>query len=120
MADYLQIAKEALQRYQARRDKPHHKWTVRNLARNEAASEASAYSQRGWIALFSEVLGEVILLVKDEEAAAKAPGGFVTYTEAEVALLLTADADTLRQIHQVKKAVCGRVADKRTDGGETE
>jgi len=78
----------------------------------EAREELARYGREGWIAIYSEVLGEPIILARDEEAAKAAPVGFVTYTEAEVALLLTAAPDELRQVHEVKRRFGGRVVDR--------
>ena len=87
--------------------------TWRDCTPEEAREEAAAYTERGWIAIYSEVLREPIILARDEEAARAAPAGFVTYTEAEVALLLTATPDELRQVHEAKKFSGGRVVGRR-------
>ena len=85
----------------------------RDCTPEEAREDAAAYTERGWIAIYSEVLREPIILARDEEAAKAAPAGFVTYTEAEVALLLTATPDELRQVHEAKKFCGGRVVERR-------
>lgn len=86
--------------------------TWRDCTPAEAREEVAAYRERGWVAIYSEVLAEPIILAKDEEAAKAAPAGFVTYTEAEVALLLTATPDELRQVHEAKRRFGGRVVDR--------
>src|SRR5690606_28214288 len=58
------------------------------------------------------------ILARDEEAAKVAPAGFVVYTEAEVALLLTATPDELRQVHEAKRRFGGRVVDRKETGPE--
>ncbi len=78
----------------------------------EVQQELARYKQEGWIAIYSEVLGETIILARDEEAAKVAPAGFVTYTEAEVALLLTATPDELRQVHKAKRLLGGRIQER--------
>src|SRR5690606_22405401 len=90
--------------------KPEPTW--RDCTPEEAREEAAAYTERGWVAIYSEVLREPIILARDEEAAKVAPTGFVTYTEAEVALLLTATPEELRQVHEVKRRFGGRVVDR--------
>ena len=62
-----------------------------------------------WIAIFSEELQEPIVLARDDEAAKAAPAGFVIYTEAEVALLLTATPEELREVHKAKRFFSGFV-----------
>lgn len=57
----------------------------------------------------SEVLQEPIILARDDEAAKAAPAGFVIYTEAEVALLLTATPEELREVHKAKRFFSGSV-----------
>jgi len=84
----------------------------RDCTPEEAREEAAAYTERGWVAIYSEVLREPIILARDEEAAKAAPAGFVTYTEAEVALLLTATPDELRQVHKTKRFFSGAVVSR--------
>src|SRR5690606_24837228 len=91
--------------------KPEPTW--RDCTPEEAREELARYKREGWIAIYSEVLGEPIILARDEEAAKVAPAGFVTYTEAEVALLLTATPDELRQVHEAKRFFGGRVVERR-------
>jgi len=90
--------------------KPEPTW--RDCTPEEAREELARYKREGWIAIYSAVLGEPIILARDEEAAKAAPAGFVTYTEAEVALLLTATPDELRQVHEAKRHFGGRVVDR--------
>lgn len=85
----------------------------RDCTPEEAREEAAAYTERGWIAIYSEVLREPIILARDEEAAKAAPAGFVTYTEAEVALLLTATPDELRQVHEAKRLTGGWIRERK-------
>jgi len=84
----------------------------RDCTPDEAREELARYGREGWIAIYSEVLGEPIIVARDEEAAKVAPTGFVTNTEAEVALLLTATPEELRQVDEVKRRFGGRVADR--------
>jgi len=86
--------------------------TWRDCMPLEAREELARYAREGWIVVYSEVLREPIILARDEEAAKAAPAGFVTYTEAEVALLLTATPDELRQVHEAKRHFGGRVVDR--------
>lgn len=106
MASYLEMAKRV--RTESKPAAP--SW--RDCTPAEAREEVAAYRERGWVAIYSEVLAEPIILAKDEEAAMAAPAGFVTYTEAEVALLLTATPDELRQVHEAKRRFGGRVVDR--------
>src|SRR5690606_26953676 len=87
--------------------------TWRDCTPEEVREELARYKRDGWIAIYSEVLGEPIILARDEEAAKAAPAGFVTYTEAEVALLLTATPDELRQVHKAKRLTGGWIRERK-------
>lgn len=77
--------------------------------------EAAAYPARGWLAILSEHLGEVVILAVDEQAAATAPEGYVIYTEDEIAHLRDITPDALRQVHEAKRHFGGRVTGKEAD-----
>ena len=111
MASYLEKAK----RVRTERKPAAPSW--RDCTPEEVQQELARYKREGWIAIYSEVLGETIILARDEEAAKAAPAGFVTYTEAEVALLLTATPDELRQVHEAKRHFGGRVVERREGAG---
>ena len=55
--------------------------------------------------VWSEVLGETILLVPDTPTA----GDPVAYTHEEIRILTGANEDELRAVHKIKKAFDGRV-----------
>ena len=74
--------------------------------------EAAAYPARGWLLIRSKHLQEVVVLVRDEQAAADAPAGYVTYTEAEIEHLRDITPDALRQVHEAKKFWSGRITSK--------
>lgn len=74
--------------------------------------ELTAWGSRGWLAIYSAHLGEVIILARDEQAATAAPAGFITYIGDEVELLLGASPDGLRQVHEVKRHFGGRITGK--------
>ena len=59
------------------------------------------------VSIWSEVLGESILLVPDTYTPA--PGDPVTYTHEEARILMDLDEEDLRVLHKVKKALAGRV-----------
>ena len=85
----------------------------RDCTPEDAREEAAAYKERGWIAIFSEVLREPIILARDEEAAKGAPEGFVTYTEAEVMTLLMMTPEEMRTVHEAKRHFSGRISERR-------
>lgn len=99
---------------QAHQHSRHLPW--RDCTPQEAQEEAAAYAERGWVAIFSEALQEAIILARDEEAAQKAPKGFVTYTAPEVATLAPLSPEELRQVHAVKRCFGGRAIALREDG----
>ena len=107
MASYLEMAKRV--RTESKPAAP--SW--RDCTPEEVQQELARYKREGWIAIYSEVLGEPIILARDEEAAKVAPAGFVTYTEAEVALLLTATPDELRQVHEAKRLTGGWIRERK-------
>lgn len=74
--------------------------------------EALAFSSRGWLAIHSEHLGEVVITARDEQAAADAPAGAVVYTADEIELLRDVTPDELRQVHEAKKFWNGRITSK--------
>lgn len=59
------------------------------------------------LTLWSEVLGDTVLLVPDHYR--KAEGDPVTYTPREMAALLYSEPDRLRAVHAVKKVLGGRL-----------
>lgn len=81
----------------------------RELTPTEQQTEAAKYPSRGWLLIWSEHLREVVVLVRDEQAAADAPEGYVTYTEAEIEHLRDIAPDALRQVHEAKKFWSGRI-----------
>ena len=84
----------------------------RALTPTEQQAEAAKYPSRGWLLIWSEHLQEVVVLVRDEQAAADAPAGYVTYTEAEIEHLRDITPDALRQVHEAKKFWSGRITSK--------
>lgn len=114
MSGYLRLAKQVPAKQKTSDVAPKVSPSWRECTLQEARKEVAAYQERGWIAIYSEVLREPIILARDEEAARRAPEGFVTYTESEVALLLTAAPDELRQVHEVKRHFGGRVVERRS------
>ena len=59
------------------------------------------------LTLWSEVLGDAVLVVPDDYR--KADGDPVTYTAREMAALLHSEPDLLQAVHAVKKVLGGRV-----------
>lgn len=84
----------------------------RDCTPNEAREELAQYKEGGWVAIFSEVLQEPIVLARNDDVAKGAPAGFVTYTEAEVARLSGLRPEDLRQVHEVKRYFGGHVVKK--------
>ena len=74
---------------------------LRDYTLGELAAEGVA------LEVWSEVLGESLLLVPDTYTPA--PEDPVTYTHAEIRVLMGADEDTLRGVHKVKKTFKVRV-----------
>jgi hypothetical protein len=90
----------------------------RALTPTEQRAEAAKYPSRGWLLIWSEHLQEVVVLARDEQAAAEAPAGYVTYTEAEIEHLRDITPDALRQVHEAKKFWNGRITSKEATTGE--
>ncbi len=68
----------------------------------------------GWKLSFSNTLREYVVFADDEAAAARAPAGYVTYTAEELRALGGGglNAEGLKQIHEAKKLLGGRVGSK--------
>jgi len=68
----------------------------------------------GWKLSFSNTVGEYVVFADDEAAAALAPAGYVIYTGEELRALGGGglNAEGLRQIHEAKKLLGGRVGSK--------
>lgn len=65
---------------------------------------------RGWAALRSHVLAEIVVFRRDEQVRIPDEfGRFVSYTRAELEILSTATPSVLRKIHRAKKISGGRV-----------
>lgn len=84
----------------------------RELTPDEQTAEAAKFDERGWIAIYSEHLSEVVIIAKDGDAAKTAPDGFTVYTAAEVAALRGATPDELKQVHVAKKFWNGTITGK--------
>ena len=65
------------------------------------------------LSLWSEVLGDAVLVVPDHYR--KADGDPVTYTPRELAALLHSEPDLLQAVHAVKKVLGGRVLWTKTN-----
>lgn len=78
---------------------------------DEAVLEALSFKELAAegvvLEVWSEVLGETILLVPNDYTPA--PGDPVTYTHAEAEVLMEADEDQIKAAHKLKKALGGRV-----------
>jgi len=61
--------------------------------------------------VWSEVLGETILLVPNDYTPAE--GDPVAYTHAEAEVLMSTDEDQIKAAHKLKKALRGRVIGKK-------
>ena len=68
----------------------------------------------GWRLNFSNTVGEYVVFADNEAAAAHAPAGYVTYTAEELRALGGGglNAEGLKQIHEAKKLLGGRVGSK--------
>lgn len=82
------------------------------LLRAVQRRELEAWSERGWLLLFSEHLGEVITLARDDRAAAGAPAGAIVYTADEIKHLRGTAPDALRLVHEAKRNFGGRITGK--------
>ena len=74
------------------------------------ANRQGPFERRGWCAIRSEVLDEVVVGVTS--LAVRVPKKYndaVVYTESELALLQEAAPEQLREVHRVKKTIRGRV-----------
>lgn len=85
---------------------------------DKRASVGSVGSLPRHLAIKSEHLGEVIILARDERAAAGAPACTVVYTADEIELLRDVTPDELRQVHEAKKFWNGRITGRETTGEE--
>jgi len=74
---------------------------LRNLSLEELAAEGMV------LEVWSEVLGETILLVPDDYTPA--PEDPVTYTHEEIKTLMEADENLVKDTHQIKKTFKARV-----------
>ena len=64
----------------------------------------------GWVAVYSNLLGETVVWTRDESVIPPAEvKGLVRYTRAELEILATGTEEALREIHRTKKTLGGRV-----------
>jgi len=103
MADYMEIARRALEQ--------HHQ-------DNHGPNSLEMVLKGSAIELWCDLLGEVFWLVADEDDAAllKEPRG-TTYTAAEARLVCRiTDPEMVREVHTCKRTFNGKVRDYRTEG----
>lgn len=61
----------------------------------------------GWHFVDSDTLGERLIVATSDEAAARAPKGYVVYTPAEIDMLRGCSVEALRQVHAAKRLTAG-------------
>jgi hypothetical protein len=89
--------------------------TELHCLQNPARQAEMCLEYRGWCAVQSEILGEVVLWLRDEDVPVpSAWRRVVNYTLAELQCLRSVDADEehLRSVHEVKKMSGGRIIDE--------
>ncbi|HEY8415947.1 MAG TPA: hypothetical protein VIK99_09265 [Thermaerobacter sp.] len=80
--------------------------------RIKSAAEAQReLAQRGWTALWSHVLGETVLIVRDENVPLpdSLRRRYVRYTLREIQLLRGVTPEGLRELHAAKRVFGGEV-----------
>lgn len=103
MADYMEIARRALER---------------NHQENHGADSLEMVLKGKAIELWSDLCGEVLWLVADEDDVARLgePRGSV-YTAAEARMICRiTDPKMVREIHAYKRKFDGKVSDFQTEG----
>lgn len=93
----------------------------------EAARAAELLRRRGWVAVWSDVLGEVVVWLRDQTVAVPAElAGAARYTLAELAALTEPPApgpEELRRLHRAKRVreeagrLFGRLAEPAEEAG---